>query len=130
VESGGQGVFRLKLGTRLAGLPAGFPPAEGLRRWRDTALLKALDGRVTLDAGGKTLLAFTCATSFQAARDGLPIAGEISVSATLDEIGKVADIALPEADTLHPRQRTVLEERALLGGLGASLATQAKKTSP
>jgi hypothetical protein len=128
VERGGQGVLRLKLGGRLTGPPA--PPAEGLHKWRDSVVVKALDGEGTLDAEGMALLAFTCRTSFQAVRDELPIAGEIAVSAALDDMGKVGDIAMPEADTLHPRQRTVLEERALLGGLGASLAAPAKKTSP
>jgi hypothetical protein len=128
VEGGGRGVFRLKLGRRLIDLPA--PPAGGLRKWRDSVLVKALDGQATLDAGAMALLAFTCKMSFQAVRDDLPIAGEIAVSAGLDDMGKVADIAMPEADSLHPRQRTVLEERALLGGLGASLAAPAKKTSP
>jgi hypothetical protein len=45
-------------------------------------------------------------------------------------VGRVADLAMPEAEPLHVRQRTILEERALLGGLGASLSSAAKKTRP
>jgi hypothetical protein len=75
-------------------------------------------------------LAFACQTNFLAVRDELPIAGEIAVSAMLAEVGKVADIVMPEAETLHSRQRTALEERALLGGLGAAVAAQARKSSP
>ena len=37
-------------------------------------------------------------------------------------MGQVADLEMPEAETLEARQRTVLEERALLGGLRASVA--------
>ena len=123
--------YRLKLGGRLAELPAGFPPPEGLRKWRESVLVKALDGQTTLAGGGDSLpLAFTCKANFQGLRDGVAIAGEIAVVATLEDVGKVAAIAMPEADTLHPRQRTVLEERALLGGLGASIAAPAKKTTP
>jgi len=73
-------------------------------------------------------LAFACKTAFQAVRDQLPVEGEVAVSATLDQVGKVADIAMPEAETLHVRQRTILEERALLGGLSAS--PLAKKPAP
>jgi hypothetical protein len=130
LEGAGPGVLRFKLGTRLVGLPAGFPPAEGLRKWRDSALVKALDGQATLDAAGAALRAFMCKTSFQAVRDELAIAGDIAVAATFDELGKVADIAMPTSESMHPRQRTVLEERALLGGLGASLEAPAKKISP
>ncbi len=130
VEGAGQGAFRCKLGGRLTNLPAGFPASVGLRKWRDTVLVKGLDGQVALDAAGKLPLAFACKTNFQAVRDELPIAGEIAVSATLDEVGKVADIVMPEAETLHLRQRTALEERALLGGLGAAVAAQARKSSP
>jgi hypothetical protein len=130
VDEAGQGAYRLRLGNRLADLPAGFPAAEGLRKWRDTVDVKTLEGQATLDPGGHLPLAFACKTTFQAVRDQLPIAGEASVSTALDQVGKVADIAMPEAETLHVRQRTILEERALLGGLGAALASPAKKSGP
>ena len=92
--------------------------------------MKTLDGQVTLAPGSQLPLAFACKTVFRAVRDQLPIAGEVAVSAALDQVGKVADIAMPEAEPLRMRQRTVLEERALLGGLGASLSAAAKKTGP
>ena len=131
VDDAGQGNFRLRLGSRLVDLPAGFPPAEGLRKWRDTVEVKILEGQVTLESAGHMPLTFACKTAFRAVRDQLPIVGGISVSATLDQVGKVPDIAMPEAEPLRMRQRTVLEERALLGGLGASLSSaSAKKTGP
>ena len=130
VDEARVGAYRLKLGNRLANLPAGFPPTEGLRKWRDTVEVKTLEGQATLDPGSQLPLAFECKTTFRAVRDQLPIAGEVAVSAALDQVGLVADIAMPEAEALHVRQRTVLEERALLGGLGASLPSATKKTGP
>ena len=128
VDESGQGAYRLRLGTRLADLPAGFPAAEGLRQWRDTVDVKTLEGQVALDPASHLPLAFTCKTGFKAVRDQLAIAGEVAVSAALDQVGRVADIAMPEAEALRLRQRTILEEKALLGGLGAVSA--AKKTGP
>jgi len=130
VDEAGQSAYRFRLGNRLADLPAGFPPAEGLRKWRDTVEVKTLEGQVTLDPGRQLPLAFACKTGFRAVRDQLALAGEVAVSAALDQVGNVADIALPETEPLRMRQRTVLEERALLGGLGASLSAAAKKTGP
>jgi hypothetical protein len=112
----------LKLGGRLVPLPAGFPATDGLRKWRDTVSVKSLEGQVTLDGKGQLPLAFACKARFEAVRDQLPITGEVAVSATLAELGKVPEVVMPEADTPHPRQRTVLEERALLGGLGRASA--------
>jgi hypothetical protein len=130
VDSAGQASFQLKQGQRLVALPPDFPASAGLRKWRDSLAVKGIAGHVTLDAAGKLPLTFTCKASFQALRDASPIAGEVAVAATLAEVGKVADLTMPEADTLHVRQRTVLEERALLGGLGAAAAGSAKSTAP
>lgn len=133
VEQPNQGVFRFKLGNRLASLPAGFPAAEGLRKWRDTVEVTRLEGEATLARDGQVPLAFACKAAFRAVRDQpakVSIVGEIVISAALDEVGKVADIALPEAETLRMRQRTVLDERALLGGLGTGLSPAAKRAVP
>jgi hypothetical protein len=130
VDDAGQGAYRLRQSSRLVDLPAGFPAAEGLRKWRDTVDVKTLEGQATVDLGTHLPLAFACKTAFQAVRDQLPIAGEVNVAAALDQVGRVADLAMPEAEPLHVRQRTILEERALLGGLGASLSSAAKKTRP
>jgi hypothetical protein len=128
VESAVQGSYRWKLGGRHVDLPAEFPAPAGLRKWRDSVDVKALEGQAMVDGANRALRTFSCKTSFVAARDGVPIDGEMVVSAALDEIGTSADIVMPANDTLHPRQRTVLEERALLGGLGASLSSTLKKT--
>ena len=128
VEEAAPGIYRFKLGKRLAKLPAGFPAAEGLRKWRDTVEVSRLEGQATLESGSQVPVFFTSKTAFRAVRDQLPVEGEVAVTAIVNQVGKVADIVMPEAETLHVRQRTVLEERALLGGLSAS--PTAKKLAP
>ena len=45
----------------------------------------------------------------------------MAVSATVDQIGRVPDVKMPDAEALHVRQRTILEEKALLGGIRSSV---------
>jgi hypothetical protein len=130
VEDAGQGSLRFGLADRARALPAGFPPPQGLRKWRDSVLVKSLTGQAALDARGKLPLAFACRAAFLATRDDVPIAGEIEVDAKLTDVGQVARLALPDAGTLPMRQRTVLEERALLGGLPAAANVGRGRASP
>jgi hypothetical protein len=119
LEGAGPGSSRFKLSERATALPTGFPPAQGPRQWRESAVVKALDGQATVDPATRLPTGFACKAQFIATRGELPIAGEIEVNASLGDLGTVASIAMPDAGTLPTRQRTVLEERALLGGLGA-----------
>jgi hypothetical protein len=134
VDEAGQGAYRLRLGTKLTDLPSNFATTQGLRKWRDAIEVRTLEGQAALAFDGRLPVAFTCKTTFRAARDQgsdkVPVVGEVAVSAAFDQLGKVADIAMPEAEPLHLRQRTVLEEKALLGGLSASLVAPGKKTGP
>lgn len=114
--------YRLKLAERKAALPPGFPAAEGLRKWRDSVVVKALEGGATVDGGRPLPLIMACKASFEANRDHVAVTGEVAVAATLDQVGKVATVEMPDADSLRTRQRTVLEERALLGGITAAAA--------
>jgi hypothetical protein len=121
VDASGDGNFRLRLGSRLRPLPTGFAASAGLRKWRDSVNVKTLEGLVLIDPAHRALRDFTCKLTFAASREDVPIAGEVVVSAKVDDVGKVADITMPAAaEALHTRQRTILEERALLGGLGSS----------
>lgn len=126
VQAAGPGNFRLRLASRKVALPAGFAPAEGLRKWRDTALVKVLEGQASLHPGGQAVQGFACKAAYQAERDGLALEGSVAVTLAVDQLGRVADIALPASETLQTRQRTILEEKALLGGIGA----MGKKSSP
>jgi hypothetical protein len=124
VEVKGEGGrYELALGQRLGDLPAAFPAGEALQKWRGSIDVKSLGGRVGLSGAGAGLVpeTFACKATFHATRDTLPdvipIEGEVAVSATVDQIGKVPDVTMPDAETLHVRQRTILEEKALLGGI-------------
>jgi hypothetical protein len=111
--------FRLRLGKRQPELPAGFPASEGLRAWRGSIEVKAVDGQLKLDSSSHLVPAMACKATFAAQRDQVPIAGEVAVTATLEQVGQVPAITMPEAEALRTRQRTILEERALLGGVTA-----------
>jgi hypothetical protein len=50
----------------------------------------------------------------------IPMAGLVKIKATIEEIGTSPPIARPEAEDLPLRQRTVPEEKTLLGGLPRS----------
>jgi hypothetical protein len=109
----------LRLGKRPEPL-AVAPAAVASRRWRDTVEVQVLEGDVQLHAQG-ALQSFSLRALFTARRDGTPLDGELRVTGRLEAIGATAEIAMPEtAETLPERQRTVLDERALLGGLGAA----------
>jgi hypothetical protein len=124
---GGPNDYRLRFADRRTGLPSVFPPEEGLRKWRDSVAVKTLEGQASFEPGSLALRSFDCKTSYQAMRDGAAVEGDLAVSMSVDEVGKTAAIAFPPSDTLQTRQRTVLEERALLGGIAASAAWGAKK---
>jgi len=130
VDGGTAGGYRVKLSRRAVAWPPGFPAVVGLRKWRESAEVKTLEGRATVGPDGRTLIAFACKASFQAIRDAVPVEGDMSVTSSLDQVGSVAAIVMPSVDGLHPRQRTILEERALLGGLGAAISSAGKKAAP
>jgi hypothetical protein len=90
-----------------------------LRKWRETVEVQSLVGDAQFDANGG-LQTCSLASHFRAMRDGTPIEGELAVAATVDAV--VAPVTMPAAETLPARQRTILEERALLGGLGGRVA--------
>lgn len=111
------GRIELGVGHKVV-LPPGFSSSGPLQKWRDSIDLKSLVGSVSLN--GQLPTSFECTASFRARRDHLALEGEVAVSATIDQLGQVADVTMPDADTLHVRQRTILEEKALLGGLRGS----------
>jgi hypothetical protein len=116
VEGTTESGFRLKQGNRRLAPPPGSSPTAGLRAWRESAEAKSIEGQVKLDPTSQTLRSFECKTSFKAMRDDLPVDGAIAVTAVVAEVGKTAGIIMPSADTLPVRQRSILEEKALLGG--------------
>jgi hypothetical protein len=98
------------------------PATTAGRAWRDSVEVQALEGQARLHTESGVLQAFTLHTRFSAKRDQLPIDGEIAVNGSLQDLGTVPAITMPDAEPVPTRQRTILDERALLGGLGAAAA--------
>lgn len=89
-----------------------------LRRWRSSVLVNKVDGEVRLDAATGLPLLATVRGSYAMTRDGLLMRGEVAAEAEIDSMGTVSPIAPPaDWDEIHTRQRTLPEEKALLGGL-------------
>lgn len=122
------------------------PPAtvdfSDRRAWRRTLVAANIDGTIALDeatgvplqvelrarytmrraaAPGNVGAGGASAKAAAAASDAAPIAismwGSVEVKTAVEEIGSSPTIARPEAEDLPLRQRTVPEEKALLGGL-------------
>ncbi len=95
------------------------------RRWRESITVEALSGEVELDATTRALVGFALNARFSARRDSpgmaLPVAGGIDIALRADGIGHAEPVTLPaSAVELPPRQRPVLEERALLSSTPGS----------
>jgi len=112
VAPAGSRAFRLSQAAQPGPVPAA---ATALRKWRETVEVQTLAGDARLDGNGG-LQAFSLGARFRAVRDGTPIEGEIAVAAVVDEV--TTPVTMPAAEPLQVRERTILEERALLAGLG------------
>jgi hypothetical protein len=88
------------------------------RRWRKTVKVTQLGGEFLIANGTDALVKGAVRSAFTLDRAGTPLQGETLVQWTLDGVGTTAFVVRPEAEELSLRQRTVPEERELLGGLG------------
>jgi hypothetical protein len=120
IAAAGEGVFKL---NAIAEPHPAAGETTPLRKWRETIEVQTLTGEARIDAGG--LRAFALNARWKATREAVPIEGEIAVTAKLDQAGVVAPVTMPAAETPALRQRTILEERALLTGLGGRTPTPA-----
>jgi len=88
--------------------------------WRKTVVPEHVEGIIKIDEQlGVPLLAEVHGkyTMRRGVGEGTPMHGAVDARTSIEEIGSSPAIAEPEADDLAPRQRTVPDERALLGGL-------------
>jgi hypothetical protein len=117
VTSSAPGVLRVTRSLSALPVPASVGETSPLRRWRDTVQVQSLEAEARLHPRTGALVAFDLKARFSATReDKTRLDGEISVSTRLDGIGATPPITAPTgAEQLQPRQRTILEERALLG---------------
>ena len=98
---------------------ADFQGSSPVRQWRDTVTVTTLSGAVRLDLTG-AFISTRMDVAFTLQRDGKPMHGAARVEAFVKDRGRVNPIGPPQADELVPRQRTILDERALLGRAGSS----------
>ncbi|HEX2660135.1 MAG TPA: hypothetical protein VHU40_17755 [Polyangia bacterium] len=104
--------------------PAKTIDAADRRGWRRTLVVETVDGTIAVDEKTGVPLLAEVKASYTMRRggggsgaDGVPMHGALAVRTSIEEIGQSPAIAEPEAEALAPRQRTVPDERALLGGL-------------
>jgi hypothetical protein len=100
--------------------------------WRKTLVAEKVEGTIMIDEQlGIPLLAelhgaYTMrrgeAGEGKGAGEGTPMHGAVDARISIEEIGKSPVIAEPEAEDLAPRQRTIPDERAMLGGLARAPA--------
>jgi hypothetical protein len=109
-------VFTLTLGDGRDA-PSSPEPLYGMRAWRGSAKIEALDGKVVADDASGALTRVDLSARFSAKGPAGPVTGTFDVHAALTEVGSVAAITRPDAEELALRQRTVPEQRELLRGL-------------
>jgi len=111
--------------------------AKGTRAWRKTMVLEALDGKIKVDVATRVPLEANLRASYRMTRptsadetkegQGVPMRGTYEVKLSVAEIGTSPVVAPPEADELPQRQRTVQEEKTLLGGLASRAPLRPEK---
>ncbi len=127
-------VYKVTKSRRPTDQPPVVDPADR-RAWRRTLVAGSVEGTVVIDdatglplqadlrakytmrrPGGGSVGAGGNSTNAPSAAD-IPMQGAVEVRTSIEEIGQSPPIARPEAENAPIRQRTVPEEKALLGGL-------------
>jgi hypothetical protein len=93
------------------------PGLDGLRKWRNTASIDSLQGRIVVDDATGALVRCDLTAKFASA-EPKPVVGTVDVHTMLTDIATTAPIEKPPAEDLAMRQRTLPEQRELLRGLG------------
>ena len=105
--------------------PLGDPTDR--RAWRRTLVPVTIEGKVTIDEVTHVPILAELRAHYTGTRHGpdgdKAITGSVEARASVEEIGTSPAITPPEAEDLPLRQRTVPEEKALLGGLPRSRGT-------
>jgi hypothetical protein len=103
---------------------------KGLRAWRAGAVIKQLSGHALVDDATGALREVELSATFTAKRDGRDLEGSVDVRGSLTDVGATAAITAPVAEDLPLRQRTVPEQRELLGGLPSTRPLPAAPPKP
>ena len=92
-------------------------PATALRKWRGTVEGVAIAGQMLVDTKTHLPRSLHIDVQFTLNGEGQTMQGQIVVDAKLADVGLVTRVILPDAGDLQVRQRTILDERALLSDL-------------
>jgi hypothetical protein len=117
--------YRITRATARTEDPAALAADKGLRAWRADVVVNELSGRALVDDATGALLQLDLAATFTTKRDGRElkgaighdVAGAVEVHGALTDVASTAAVTAPPAEDLALRQRTVPEQRELLGGL-------------
>jgi hypothetical protein len=109
--------YQLERATARTEAPAAREAATGLRAWRADVVVDQLSGRALVDDATGALRDFDLSATFTTKRDGRELKGAVEVHGALSDVGRTAAVTAPAAEDLALRQRTVPEQRELLGGL-------------
>lgn len=89
--------------------------------WRRTLVAGTVEGSAVIDDLSRIPLLVDIRSKYTMRRggqdQGTPMQGAVDVHATVEDIGRSPRITKPEAEDMPVRQRTIPEEKALLGGL-------------
>jgi hypothetical protein len=108
-------VFTLTKAAVPRAVRGGFESDTPLRKWRETIAPQSLRGEVRLDKATGLLTSVRIEVRFSVKRDGVPLSGLVRATGEIRDRGRVPPISAPPAEELNGRQRTILDERALLG---------------
>jgi hypothetical protein len=103
----------------------GKRPFTGLRSWRGTVSVGSLAGNVVIDDATGAVLESDFSATLAMKQEGKPLQGSVEVHTLLTDVASTPPIERPPAEDLALRQRTVPEQRELLGGLPASRGEEA-----
>jgi hypothetical protein len=116
--------YTVKKADEPQSVKADFEGGSPLQKWRETVNVEALTGQARVDGESAAPLKAYLEAKFSLAREGTAMNGLVRVDASIEGLGQVAAIEPPHADELPTRQRTILEERALLGRTSAPEGAQ------
>jgi hypothetical protein len=94
---------------------ADIETASPLQKWRESVNVDSLTGQVHIDGSTLLPMKIKLEARFGLSREGTPMTGLVRVDAEVRDVAHVAPLEPPNAEELQVRQRTILEERALLG---------------
>ena len=124
------GVTEYRLSRAAARVEAAAEPEKAMRAWRSGVVVDQLSGRALVDEATGALRQVDLSATFTTKREGRDLKGSLEVHGTLADVGHTAAVTAPPAEDLPLRQRTVPEQRELLGRLPSTRLPPAAPAKP